>query len=55
MLKICKNCTLFELSLWKKKEEEEETEDEQNQNFKFGVSNLLKVGGTFAVDITIEY
>ena len=48
---------LVEEERMKEKEEEEERRKKMNkiQNFQFGFSNLLKVSGTFGVDITLEY
>ena len=46
MLKICKNCVLFYLRLWKKKEERKRKMN-KIEIFMFGFSNLLKVSGTF--------
>ena len=52
MQKICKDCILFGLIPWKKKEQEK-NEDEQNEILKFFL-NLLKVSGTFGVDTVLE-
>ena len=52
MFKICKDCILFELFMWKKKERKKRNKMEI---FKFGFSNLLKVSGTFGADIALEY
>ena len=53
MLKICKDHILFELCLWKKKERRKKMNKSKFSSF--GFSNLLKVSGTFGVDIALEY
>ena len=53
MLKIRKDRILFELCLWEKKEERRKKMN-KIEIFKFGFSNLLKVNGTFGVDIALE-
>ena len=57
MLKIHKECVLFELCLWRKKRRKKKDKDEDEARkineieiFRFGLSNLLKVRGTFGVD-----
>ena len=53
MFNICIHCIVFELCLAGKKERRKK-EDEQNGNFMFGFLTLLKVNGTYRVDLALE-
>ena len=61
MLEVCKDRILLSNACGrrkkKKKNEEERRRKKMNEIeiFKFGFSNLLKVIGTFEVDIALEY
>ena len=57
MFKIRKDCILLSFGCGRRRRRKKKKEDEQNLNFQvwFFFSNLLKVSGTFGVDITLEY
>ena len=53
MFNIRQDCVLFKLCLAKKKQEEEKR-DEKSKFSSLVVSTLLKVSGTFRVDLALE-
>ena len=55
MLKIRQDHILFELCLWEKKERRRRKKKNKIEIFEFGFSNLLKVSGTYGVEIALEY
>ena len=54
MIKILKNRILYEVCLLKKKDERRSKKMNKIEIFYFGLSKLLKVSGTFEVDIAIK-
>ena len=54
MPKILKDCMLFELCQWKKKDEERRKEMKKIEIFKLGFSSLLEVSETCGVDKALE-